>query len=429
MPAAAGELVLVAPAAHGGRARIVERLGSPRDIEAVMHALAAEGGAARAFPDEVEAEVAELPADPPPPSGDRRDLRAALAFTVDPGTAKDHDDAIEVLREGEALRVRVHIADVAAVLPEGGALDAEARRRAFSLYLPGRVDPMLPPALSAGLCSLLPNGRATSSASRCRSARGSSRAGRRSCAPRSAPRGGSRTRRSRRSSPAAASARPSSAGDGDADAVARALRARRRARGALFLDTRELELRLGDGRVAGARMIAEPAAHALVEELMILANESVAELLARRRAPALYRVHTPPEPDAARRLYDQLADLDVPTPPLAEDLTPRAAALALAAAAAATGAHARARGVAGEAWLALVLRGAMQARYAPRNGGHSALATAAYCHFTSPIRRYPDVTIHRAVAAALGVAPAPPSGRRGGARGGGAAAEAGVGRP
>jgi ribonuclease R len=145
----------------------------------------------------------------------------------------------------------------------------------------------------------------------------------------------------------------------------------------------------------------------LVEELMILANECVASLLAGRQREALYRVHERPEPQAVALLLAKLADLKVPTPPAPEDLSPAdAAALAAATSELVTeyvGKSRRGR----EAFPSLVLRALKQARYDPRNLGHSGLASTAYCHFTSPIRRYPDLVVHRALLRELGVSDEP----------------------
>lgn len=408
-PAEVGELVLVAPAAGGGRGRVVERLGDPEDIDAVLHALAGQAGAARRFPAAVEDAVARLAADPPPPSGDRRDRRGALAFTVDPGTAKDHDDALTVERHGDGLRVLVHIADVAAVVPADGPVDREARRRGFSVYLPGRVDPMLPQALSAGRCSLAP-GRPRDVVTVEVTVGADGRVGRPAFSRSQIV---SRRRLSydeveailAHGGPCEPDLREALV---DADSLARDLRAARARRGALALNRPELELELRGGRVRDARTVAEPRAHALVEELMILANEAVAAELTRRRRPALFRAHEPPDPDSVERLYDALADLGVPTPPLAETLGPTEAAAAVGRVAVTTLEHARRRGHGAEAWSTLILRSLQRARYDAEVRAHAGLASSAYCHFTSPIRRYPDLVVHRALLDGLGGALPPP---------------------
>ena len=160
----------------------------------------------------------------------------------------------------------------------------------------------------------------------------------------------------------------------------------------------------GEGGVADARREGEPHAHMLVEELMILANECVAGLLSSRNRPALYRVHEPPEPQSVELLLTRLAELDVPTPPApeVETMAPQEAARVAAAASelVAEYTHRRKRGE--EAFRTLVLRSLKQARYDPRNLGHSGLASRAYSHFTSPIRRYPDLVVHRALLEELG---------------------------
>ena len=190
-----------------------------------------------------------------------------------------------------------------------------------------------------------------------------------------------------------------------AERLALDLRRRRFARGALRIETPEIDFAFdGRGGVERAAVEHEPHAHALVEELMILANGAVAALLGGRRREALYRVHERPDPQAVLLLLAKLAELEVPTPPAPDDerLGPaEAAELAAAAAARVMEYVARARR-GREAFPALVLRALKQARYDPRNLGHSGLASRAYCHFTSPIRRYPDLVVHRALLRELG---------------------------
>jgi ribonuclease R len=187
-----------------------------------------------------------------------------------------------------------------------------------------------------------------------------------------------------------------------ADVAAR-LRARRFGRGAMQLERPELVIELdGEGGVEHARWEAEPDAHALIEELMIAANEAVAAFLERSRAELLYRVHPEPDPQAIAGLITRLSALDVPTPPQPEHLTPRGAAALAAQIAERVATYVGGHGGA-EALTTLVLRSLEQASYRPTNVGHAGLASAAYCHFTSPIRRYPDLVAHRALLERLGV--------------------------
>ena len=189
-----------------------------------------------------------------------------------------------------------------------------------------------------------------------------------------------------------------------AERVSTELRERRFARGALRVESPEVEFEFtDDGRVARAWHAEEAHSHMLVEELMIRANEAVAGLLAGRRREALFRVHERPDPQAVELLLAKLADLAVPTPPAPEDLSPADAARIASEASDSVAEYVAKAGRGREAFPALVLRALKQARYDPRNLGHSGLASPAYCHFTSPIRRYPDLVVHRALLRELGV--------------------------
>ena len=335
----------------------------------------------------------------------RRDLTGLATFTIDPASARDFDDAIsaEILADG-ATRVWVHIADVSAYVPEGSPVDVEARRRATSVYVPGAVEPMLPEALSNEACSLVPqrerlavtvelelDGAKLRSAAFYRSLiRSDERldyeqvdrifAGEE---PAEEPWG----------QPLAA-----------ARAAAAALQRAREQRGGLAVDSQEPEFVFDRrGNVAAIQARSQTESHRLIEHLMIAANEAVAELLQRQKAPSLYRVHERPEAERIERLIAQLASLGVPTPPLPERMSPSQAAELLGAISQGVERHVRRNGGRGRRALnSLVLRSLKQAYYSPKNLGHAGLRSQSYCHFTSPIRRYPDLVCHRALLSAVG---------------------------
>ena len=393
--AAPGDLAVVRTGR--GRARLERVLGPARRIDAVLEGLlAAEGLDARFEPHE----------DMDPSLENRTDLRELLAFTIDPETAKDYDDALSLRREGDGLRAWVHIADVSAFVPAGSPLDRGAARRSFSTYVPGRVAPMLPPELSDDLCSLRPqHDRACVTVEIAFD--GDLRPG-----PAAFYRSLIRSRerltygRAERILSGRDDASPELVEALElAERLTAELRRRRFARGALRIEMGEVAFAFdGEGGVERAWVEGEPHAHMLVEELMILANEAVGGLLSSRRREALYRVHERPDPQAIALLLAKLDDLDVPTPPApdSDHLTPsEAAGLAGRISEAVTRYVEQARR-GREAFPALVLRALKQARYDHRNLGHSGLASPAYCHFTSPIRRYPDLVCHRALLRELG---------------------------
>jgi ribonuclease R len=395
--ASVGDLVVLRVPRGRGRARVERVLGRGSDIEAVLEGLLWQEGVRRPAP--------PLPAEPGSLEPDRRDLRDLPTFTIDPDDAKDFDDALSLRREGEGIRVWVHIADVSAHVPAGSPLDRDAAERSFSVYVPGRVEPMLPERLSADLCSLRPYEER-----RCVTVEvpfdGSLATGEPSCY-RSVIRSNERLTYGRAEAILAGREQASdevTEGLKLAEALALELRSRRYARGALRIETGEINFAFdGEGGVESAWLESEPHAHALVEELMILANEAVAGLLARHRADALFRVHERPDPQATELLVAKLADLQVPTPPVPEDLTPTEAARVASEISVRVSDYVLSAGRGREAFPALVLRSLKQARYDPRNLGHAGLASRAYCHFTSPIRRYPDLICHRALLGLLGV--------------------------
>jgi ribonuclease R len=357
----------------------------------------------RGFRATLEREAAEAASNAEQHPGARRDLTALQTFTVDPATARDFDDAVSAQHEGDGARVWIHIADVAAHVRPGSPLDVEARRRANSTYVPGAVEPMLPHALSSDACSLAPGVERLAVTAEIELGPGAE--------PRSARFYRSRIRSDARLDyeqldaifagrvqPPEEVAEPLAA----ARDVAASLGEHR---GATSLDVESFEPEFrfdAKGNVTGARGVAQTESHRLIERLMILTNEQVAELLARRRVAAIYRVHAQPDPARIERLVEQLAALGVPTPPLGQGLAPRGAGEIAAEASRLARREAGRRGHGREAYTSLVLRSLKQAQYSERNSGHAGLGSAAYTHFTSPIRRYPDLLVHRALLALLG---------------------------
>jgi ribonuclease R len=372
-------------------------VGSASSVENVLEALLVQEGLREEFE----------PHDLPEPSVEGRvDLRDLLTFTIDPETAKDFDDAISVRAEGHGLRVWVHIADVSYFVPAGSPLDRGAAERANSVYVPGLVAPMLPPTLADDACSLRPNQDRLAvtvevpfNADLGPGEPSFYRSVIRSNARLTYPQAQAILSGKERIEPELAEALRLT------DRVSSALRGRRFARGALRIESREINFAFdGKGGVERAWLESEPKAHALIEELMILANEAVAELLASRRRDSLYRVHDQPEPQAVELMLAKLTDLEVPTPPVPkrESMAPAEAARLAAAASERVTEYVRKAKRGEEAFPALVLRALKQAHYDPRNLGHSGLASTAYTHFTSPIRRYPDLVVHRALLRELG---------------------------
>ena len=194
-----------------------------------------------------------------------------------------------------------------------------------------------------------------------------------------------------------------------ARAAAGALEALRRGRSAVVLQSAEPDFRFDRrGDVVAGEPTIQTESHRLIEHLMIAANEQVAQFLEERKIPALYRVHERPESAAVDRLIEQLASLGVPTPPVPDGhLSATQATEVVSEASELVAAWVARTGHGGRALNSLVLRSLKQAYYSDRNLGHAGLASARYCHFTSPIRRYPDLICHRAVLSAVAGEPAP----------------------
>jgi ribonuclease R len=318
----------------------------------------------------------------------REDFRGYDVVTIDPDDARDFDDAIHVERIGTGgWRLQVHIADVSHYVRPGTALDREAMARGNSVYLPDRVVPMLPERLSNGLCSLNPmvdrlvrtaviefdrSGRRRNA----RFARGVIRSARRF------------TYREAFNLLQHPPHEPLSEALHRAWELAALLRKRRFDHGSLDLDLPEIKVRVDPetGRVLRLERVEHDISHQLVEECMLAANEAVAHALRSRQHPALYRVHEPPAP---AKLLDFRAFLAAHGH-RAGDLTQRQELIKVLE-------RVRDTPEAPAIRFAL-LRSLMRARYDPAALGHYGLAKTDYAHFTSPIRRYADLVVHRALA-------------------------------
>ncbi len=288
-------------------------------------------------------------------------------------------------------------------MPAGSALDREAEKRANSTYVPGAVEPMLPHALSSGACSLTPGEERLALSAEIE------------IGP-SGEAGAARFQRTRIRSDArldyeqldaifSARAKPPAA-VAESLALARRVAAalsERRGGASLEIESSEPEFRFdSSGEVLGAHAVAQTESHRLIEQLMILANEEVARLLEQKRVATIYRVHAQPDPTRIEQMIAQMDALDLPTPALGEGISAQQAGMLAAEASRLAAREAARRGHGREAYTSLVLRSLKQAHYSELNSGHAGLGSPAYCHFTSPIRRYPDLVVHRALLACLG---------------------------
>ena len=398
-----GRMALVELGQGRGRARVVRQLGDPRLAADVLDAMLEDRQIRVGFSRRIEEEAGEAAARAAALDVDRRDLRDLPTFTVDPATAHDFDDAVSASRTERGVRLWIHIADVAAHVRPGAPLEKEAYRRANSTYVPGRVEPMLPHALSSDACSLAPE-RGSAGGHRRDRALGVRRAAVGELLPQPDPLG-----RPPRLRPARRDLRRPQPGrrarSRSRSALARqaaAALAGRRPRSSLEVESFEPEFRFEDGQVTGAHSVPQTEAHRLIEHLMILTNERVAELLERRRVPTLYRVHEQPDPERIRRLVEQLAALDIPTPPLPERSPPSRRASSPGRRAGWSPGRPSVAATAARRIHRSCSARCKQAHYADRNLGHAGLGSPAYSHFTSPIRRYPDLVAHRALLAAIG---------------------------
>lgn len=393
-----GELVeaeLAGPAGRLGlpRARVLDRLGDPSAPKAVSLIAIHQHGIPDTFPDDV---ISEADAMKPAGLKGREDLRDLPLITIDPSDARDHDDAVWAHADDDPKNkgghvIWVAIADVAYYVRPGSALDREARKRGNSSYFPDRVVPMLPDRLSGDLCSLHEGVPRACIAVRMQIDAHGEKIGHRF------------VRGAMRSAASLTYQQVQAAQDGAPDetcgplmdevirplyAAYAALEQARRRRQPLDLDLPERKVVLSDaGKVLSVSFAERLDAHRLIEECMVLANVAAAETLVARRSALLFRVHEEPSPEKLDALRDVAAAAGLV---LAKGQVLKTAHLNALLHAARDTDHA-------EVINMSTLRAMTQAYYAPQNFGHFGLALQAYAHFTSPIRRYSDLVVHRAL--------------------------------
>ena len=323
----------------------------------------------------------------PDKAADRADLSDETIITIDPADAKDFDDAVSLRKDRDGnWRLGVHIADVSAFIPMHSPLDEEARRRGNSVYLPGKVIPMLPEVLSNGICSLQPGQkRFTKSVYITYDAEGKVLQTEfdntiiRSTARLTYEEADRILRGRAKGFPGEVVALLK-----DMETLAKAIEARRRKAGMIHLDLPETELIYdASGQVIDARPADNSYPHTIIEMFMVEANEAVAGLLDRFRVPFLRRIHPAPDAQSAKNLgrFIKLFRMKVPRVldrRAIQDLLESVKGTPLS-----------------YAINTYVLRSLPKAEYSPLNIGHYALASPHYCHFTSPIRRYADLLVHR----------------------------------
>jgi ribonuclease R len=404
-----GDLVLFT-FSYGFKARIIRSIGKSSNLTDVMDALLADNLVQRGFSPKVLAQAADAAQLHDREDSYRADLRRLLTFTIDPVMAKDFDDALSFERTPEGTTmVYVHIADVSYFVTEETALDREALRRGNSVYVATGVEPMLPPVLSSSVCSLVEGedrktvtvemeiddgGRVLQT----RFYRSLIRSDRRLDYE--------QVERMFRGSEFIEPRLEDSLTWGRT--LARTLRDLRHERGSLRIESAEPEFEWDeDGNVVAADPSEELESHWFIEVFMVLANEQVASYLEREHVPTVYRVHDLPDPFHVDRLLDILSSLGLPTPPFDPmQATPQDVRRVTRETAEWVDRSAP-PGKGKAALVQQVLRAQARAVYQTANIGHFGLASGSYCHFTSPIRRYPDILVHRGLLAQLGLGPTP----------------------
>jgi len=401
-----GEVVIVEltsypSAGRDATGRIIEVLGRPDDPDVEILAIVRKYGLADSFPDEVlkEAHAVALPIDDDARKG-RIDLRGNVTVTIDGETARDFDDAVAVREEGDGeIRLWVSVADVSHYVRRASSLDREALSRGTSVYFPNQCLPMLPEELSNGICSLNPGEeRLAVTAELLFDRDGLPRQTRlypsviRSCerltytAVKEILVDGDPEMLSRY--------RPLTADLRIMERLALRLREVRRQRGSIDFDLPEPEIVLDlTGRPESVGIAERNLAHRIIEEFMLAANEAVAAFLAEQGVPCLYRVHELPDPVKLKDFREFIKSFGLSFRMKGDTVSPGELQRLLA----------RVAGRPEEKMVnEILLRCMKQARYSPDNIGHFGLASPRYLHFTSPIRRYPDLVVHRILKDVLG---------------------------
>lgn len=396
---------------HFASGRIVETLGFIGDPGVDIEVVIRKHHIPHDFPEDVLREAEQTPTEVPEEViAQRVDLRERNIVTIDGETAKDFDDAVEVQRlaNGNFL-LGVHIADVSHYVTEGSLLDREAFERGTSVYFPGRAVPMLPEVLSNGICSLNPKierltfscemeidpkGRFVShkiyksvirTKERMTYTNVNAILVARGVAP---PSGADRDRAAEEKGPELLERYGYLLEDFERMyALFEVLRTRRQQRGSIDFDLPEAEVMLDEaGDIEAIRPTERNVAHRLIEEFMLAANETVARELVFGGQPGLYRVHEQPDPQKLEDLREILKEFKLKLRGNVEEIRPGELQRVLGEVA----------GTPEERFLTnLILRSMKRAYYSEESTGHFALALEHYCHFTSPIRRYPDLIVHR----------------------------------
>jgi ribonuclease R len=375
----------------GPEGKVVEVLGYPDEPGMDILALIKEFGLPLSFPDEVEQELDGLPARVESKELHRRlDLRTKSCFTIDPADAKDHDDAVslEIKPNGNYV-LGVHIADVSFYVRENSALDGEALQRGTSVYLVDRVIPMLPEGVSNNLCSLKPHRNRLTYSVIMELTPDGDRVGHRiqeSVIRSKARLNYDEVQKFFDTGRAGKKIEGLESDLLEMRKLSRKLLERRLAKGSLDFDLPEAQVVLGkDGRVQDIFEVARLESHRLIEEFMLLANRTVAEHVTRASVPFLHRIHEEPDPEKIAAFSDFVSSLGYSFK-VSGRIRPKRIQRFL-------------KSLEGKPEEELInemlLRSLKKACYSPDGMGHFGLAFSHYTHFTSPIRRYPDLLVHR----------------------------------